>query len=73
METASSIVELALVQFNAHGSYSSCLVQRSCWARNVEYFLEWLSCMHFSGGGFCDVAIAEGLTVVLMLVIPSLS
>ncbi|KAI3811910.1 hypothetical protein L1987_16606 [Smallanthus sonchifolius] len=70
METTSSIVELALVQFNAHGSYSSCLVQRSGWARNVDYFLEWLLCMHFSGGGFCDAAIAEGLAEVLMMCPP---
>uniref|UniRef100_A0A251RQD3 Mediator of RNA polymerase II transcription subunit 25 n=1 Tax=Helianthus annuus TaxID=4232 RepID=A0A251RQD3_HELAN len=69
-EVGSSIVELALVQFNAHGSYSSCLVQRSGWARNVDYFLEWLSCMQFGGGGFCDAAIAEGLAEVLMMCPP---
>ncbi|KAC9456378.1 hypothetical protein E3N88_45798 [Mikania micrantha] len=66
-EATSSIVQLALVQFHAHGSYSSCLVKRSSWARNVNHFLEWLSCMHFSGGGFCDAAIAEGLDEVLMI------
>ncbi|KAD3642347.1 hypothetical protein E3N88_31571 [Mikania micrantha] len=54
-EATSSIVQLALVQFHAHGSYSS------------GHFLEWLSCMHFSGGGFCDAAIAEGLDEVLMI------
>ncbi|KAI7727497.1 hypothetical protein M8C21_001513 [Ambrosia artemisiifolia] len=43
MEAASSIVELALVQFNAHGSNSMYLVQRSGWVRNVDYFLECLS------------------------------
>ncbi|KAI7727500.1 hypothetical protein M8C21_001516, partial [Ambrosia artemisiifolia] len=68
-EGASSVVELALVQFNAHGSYT-CLVHRSGWTRNVDYFLEWLSCMHFSGGGFCDAAIAEGLAEVLMMCPP---
>ncbi|KAL8196371.1 hypothetical protein R6Q57_024666 [Mikania cordata] len=66
-EATSSIVQLALVQFHAHGSYSSCLVKRSSWERNVNHFLEWLSCMHFSGGGFCDAAIAEGLDEVLMI------
>ncbi|XP_076941986.1 mediator of RNA polymerase II transcription subunit 25-like [Bidens hawaiensis] len=70
-EATSSIVELALVQFNAHGPYSSCLVQRSGWARNVDYFMEWLSCMQFSGGGFSDAAIAEGLAEVLMICPPS--
>ncbi|KAI3714407.1 hypothetical protein L1987_73008 [Smallanthus sonchifolius] len=46
------------------------LTVRSGWARNVDYFLEWLSCMHFSGGGFCDAAIAEGLAEVLMMCPP---
>ncbi|XP_076939629.1 mediator of RNA polymerase II transcription subunit 25-like [Bidens hawaiensis] len=70
-EATSSIVELALVQFNAHVPYSTCLVQRSGWARNVDYFMEWLSCMQFSGGGFSDAAIAEGLAEVLMICPPS--
>ncbi|XP_076922546.1 mediator of RNA polymerase II transcription subunit 25-like [Bidens hawaiensis] len=66
-EATSSIFELALVQFNAHGPYSTCLVQRSGWARNFDYFMEWLSCMQFNGGGFSDAAIAEGLAEVLMI------
>ncbi|KAD4983036.1 hypothetical protein E3N88_19707 [Mikania micrantha] len=45
----------------------ACLVQRSGWTRNVDYFFEWLSALHFSGGGFCDAAIAEGLGEVLMM------
>nr|KAJ0218809.1 hypothetical protein LSAT_V11C300124910 [Lactuca sativa] len=46
----SPTVEMALVNFNAHGSYSA---------------------INFSGGGFCDAAIAEGLAEVLMM-FPSL-
>ncbi|KAL8227647.1 hypothetical protein R6Q57_015231 [Mikania cordata] len=67
LKSSGTIVELALVMFNTHGSYSSCLVQRSGWTRNVDYFFEWLSALHFSGGGFCDAAIAEGLGEVLMM------
>ncbi|CAH1414015.1 unnamed protein product [Lactuca virosa] len=67
----SPTVEMALVNFNAHGSYSACLIQRSGWTKNMNMFLEWLSAMNFSGGGFCDAAIAEGLAEVLMM-FPSL-
>lgn len=67
LKPSGTIVELALIIFNAHGSYSSCLVQRSGWTRNVDYFFEWLSSIHFSGGGFCDAAIAEGLGEALMM------
>ncbi|GJW29234.1 mediator of RNA polymerase II transcription subunit 25 isoform X1, partial [Tanacetum coccineum] len=66
-EAATPYVELALVVFNAHGSYSPFLVQRSGWTRSVDYFLEWLSAINFSGGGFCEAAIAEGLAEVLMM------
>ncbi|KAK9051117.1 hypothetical protein SSX86_027743 [Deinandra increscens subsp. villosa] len=67
LKSPGTVAELALIMFNSHGSYSSCLVQRSGWTRNVDYFFEWLSALHFSGGGFCDAAIAEGLGEVLMM------
>ncbi|KAI3763881.1 hypothetical protein L2E82_13879 [Cichorium intybus] len=70
MKPSGTLVELALIIFNAHGSFSSCLVQRSGWTRNVDYFFEWLSAMHFTGGGFCDAAIAEGLAETLMMFPP---
>ncbi|KAL9352439.1 hypothetical protein Peur_055119 [Populus x canadensis] len=69
-----SIVELSIVTFNSHGSYSeypllceACLVQRSGWTRDVDIFLQWLSAIPFAGGGFNDAAIAEGLSEALML------
>ncbi|KAJ8774518.1 hypothetical protein K2173_016964 [Erythroxylum novogranatense] len=63
----SSNAELSLVMFNAHGSYSACLVQRSGWTRDVDTFLQWLLAIPFSGGGFSDAAIAEGLSEALMM------
>ncbi|PIA39647.1 hypothetical protein AQUCO_02600241v1 [Aquilegia coerulea] len=62
-----SNAEFSLVVFNAHGSYSACLVQRSGWTKNVDLFLQWLSSISFTGGGFSDVAIAEGLSEALMM------
>ncbi|XP_061976172.1 mediator of RNA polymerase II transcription subunit 25-like isoform X2 [Populus nigra] len=62
-----SIVELSIVTFNSHGSYSACLVQRSGWTRDVDIFLQWLSAIPFAGGGFNDAAIAEGLSEALMM------
>ncbi|XP_023746257.1 mediator of RNA polymerase II transcription subunit 25 isoform X1 [Lactuca sativa] len=70
LKPSGTIAELALIIFNAHGSFSSCLVQRSGWTRNVDYFFEWLSAIHFTGGGFCDAAIAEGLGEALMMFPP---
>nr|GEW83401.1 hypothetical protein [Tanacetum cinerariifolium] len=43
------------------------LVHPSGWTRSVDYFLELLSAMNFSDGGFCEAAIAEGLNEVLMM------
>ncbi|KAA8532735.1 hypothetical protein F0562_032768 [Nyssa sinensis] len=60
-------IELSLVVFNAHGSYSACLVQRSGWTKDVDIFLQWLSALPFAGGGFNDAAIAEGLAEALMM------
>ncbi|KAH6771383.1 phytochrome and flowering time regulatory protein [Perilla frutescens var. hirtella] len=60
-------VELSLVVFNAHGPYSACLVQRSGWTRDMDLLFHWLSAIPFSGGGFNDAAIAEGLAEALMM------
>ncbi|PKA55557.1 Mediator of RNA polymerase II transcription subunit 25 [Apostasia shenzhenica] len=59
--------ELALIVFNTHGPYSAFLVQRSGWTKDVDVFLLWLLRVPFSGGGFGDVAIAEGLSEALMM------
>ncbi|KAM6571807.1 hypothetical protein CsatA_015887 [Cannabis sativa] len=66
-KTSNSSFELALVIFNTHGSYCGCLVQRSGWTKDIDNFLQWLSAIHFSGGGFNDAAIAEGLSEALMM------
>ncbi|XP_017621524.1 mediator of RNA polymerase II transcription subunit 25 isoform X1 [Gossypium arboreum] len=65
-KNTTSNVELSLVAFNTHGSYCACLVQRSGWTKDVDIFLQWLSAIPFSGGGFNDAAIAEGLSEALM-------
>ncbi|MCD7464729.1 Mediator of RNA polymerase II transcription subunit 25, partial [Datura stramonium] len=59
--------EASLVMFNTHGSYSACLVQRSGWTRDMDIFFQWLSAIPFSGGGFNDSAVAEGLAEALMV------
>ncbi|KAH0464009.1 hypothetical protein IEQ34_006795 [Dendrobium chrysotoxum] len=59
--------ELALVVFNSHGPYSAFLVQRTGWTKDLDVFLGWLSRIQFSGGGFGDVAIAEGLSDALTM------
>ncbi|WCJ24578.1 Mediator of RNA polymerase II transcription subunit 25 [Euphorbia peplus] len=64
---ATATVDLSLVTFYGHGSYSACLVQRSGWTRDVDIFLQWLSAIPFAGGGFSDAAIAEGLSEALMM------
>lgn len=46
---------------------AACLVQRSGWTRDIDLFLQWLSSIHFGGGGFNDAAIAEGLAEALMV------
>ncbi|GAU44368.1 hypothetical protein TSUD_241810 [Trifolium subterraneum] len=61
-----SNVEFALVTYNTHGCYSGILVQRTGWTRDPDVFLQWLSSIPFSGGGFNDAAIAEGLAEALM-------
>ncbi|KAL4280789.1 hypothetical protein GQ457_03G012230 [Hibiscus cannabinus] len=66
-KNSTSNVELSLVTFNTHGSYCACLVQRSGWTKDVDIFLQWLSALPFSGGGFNDAAIAEGLSEALMM------
>ncbi|XP_004513304.1 mediator of RNA polymerase II transcription subunit 25 isoform X2 [Cicer arietinum] len=62
-----SNVEFALVTYNTHGCYSGILVQRTGWTKDPDVFLQWLSSVPFSGGGFNDVAIAEGLAEALMM------
>ncbi|GMH27523.1 hypothetical protein Nepgr_029366 [Nepenthes gracilis] len=68
MSTASgSAFELAIVMFHTQGPYSGCGPQRSSWTRDVDNFLEWLSSLTFSGGGFDHAAIADGLAEALMM------
>ncbi|KAG6527726.1 hypothetical protein ZIOFF_009852 [Zingiber officinale] len=43
------------------------VVQRSGWTKDLDIFLQWLSTMCFSGGGFSEAAIAEGLSEALMM------
>ncbi|XP_078153645.1 mediator of RNA polymerase II transcription subunit 25-like isoform X5 [Carex rostrata] len=65
---AGPISEFALVMFSAHGPYSCFKVQRTGWTRDVERFLQWLTNLPFSGGGFGDACTAEGLSdAILML------
>ncbi|TYI46071.1 hypothetical protein E1A91_D13G080900v1 [Gossypium mustelinum] len=66
-QNSTSNVEFSLVTFYTHGSYCACLVQRSGWTKDVDIFLQWLSAIPFSGGGFNDAAIAEGLSEALMM------
>ena len=47
--------------------YAACLVQQSGWTRDLDIFLQWLSLIPFAGGGFSDVATAEGLAEALMV------
>ncbi|KAJ1385276.1 Mediator complex, subunit Med25, von Willebrand factor type A [Sesbania bispinosa] len=64
---SASNVEFALVTYNTHGCYSGCLVQRTGWTRDPDVFCTWLSAIPFTGGGFNDAAIAEGLAEALMM------
>eukprot|EP00256_Glycine_max_P060698 XP_014629641.1 mediator of RNA polymerase II transcription subunit 25 isoform X1 [Glycine max] len=66
-QNSSSSVEFALVSYNTHGCYSDCLVQRTGWTRDPDVFFLWLSSIPFSGGGFNDAVIAEGLAEALMM------
>ncbi|XP_055825757.1 mediator of RNA polymerase II transcription subunit 25 [Solanum dulcamara] len=66
-KSSAADVEVSLVMFNTHGSYSACLVQRSGWTRDMDTFLQWLSSIPFSGGGFNDAAVAEGLAEALVM------
>ncbi|XP_047330433.1 mediator of RNA polymerase II transcription subunit 25-like [Impatiens glandulifera] len=64
--------ELSLVMFTSNGTCTACLVQRSGWTRDVDIFLSWLSSLGFSGGGFNDAAVTEGLAEALTM-FPSVS
>ncbi|KAH0736526.1 hypothetical protein KY285_012233 [Solanum tuberosum] len=66
-KSSAADVEVSLVMFNTHGSYSACLVQRSGWTRDMDTFLQWLSAIPFLGGGFNDAAVAEGLAEALVM------
>ena len=46
---------------------AGCLVQRTGWTRDPDVFFLWLSAIPFTGGGFNDAAIAEGLAEALMV------
>ncbi|KAF3635097.1 hypothetical protein FXO37_26166 [Capsicum annuum] len=59
--------ELLLVVFYADDLSSGCTLQRSGWTRNIDMFSEWLSALPFSGGGFNDALVAEGLAESLMV------
>lgn len=61
---ALSCVAYFLLSLSCH---SACLVQRTGWTRDMDVFFDWLSALPFSGGGFSDVAIAEGLAEALMV------
>lgn len=59
------LIVLTIYTFQFH--LAGCLVQRSGWTRDIDNFLQWLSAVPFSGGGFNDAAIAEGLSEALMV------
>ncbi|XP_008791235.2 mediator of RNA polymerase II transcription subunit 25 [Phoenix dactylifera] len=59
--------EFALVVFNTHGPHSSFIVHHSGWTKDLDVFFQWLSGIPFSGGGFSEAAIAEGLAEALMM------
>ncbi|KAJ8547674.1 hypothetical protein K7X08_011260 [Anisodus acutangulus] len=59
--------ELSLVVFNVQGPYSDCMLQRSGWTRDIDILFQWLSAIHFSGGGFDDAAVTQGLAAALMM------
>ncbi|KAH1059603.1 hypothetical protein GLYMA_02G098500v4 [Glycine max] len=67
VQNSCSNVEFALVSYNTHGCYSGCLVQRTGWTRDPDVFFMWLSSIPFSGGGFNDAVIAEGLAEALVM------
>ncbi|GFP94588.1 mediator of RNA polymerase ii transcription subunit 25 [Phtheirospermum japonicum] len=64
---STSQVELSLIMFSAHDSYSGCLVQWSGWTKDMDIFFQWLSAIPFAVGGFNDAAIAEGLAKALTM------
>eukprot|EP00250_Pteridium_aquilinum_P010787 c19625_g2_i3 orf=3-2057(-) len=70
-KSAASFVEMALVVFYTHGSYSGCLVQQTGWTTNLDRFWQWVSRINFTGGGFGDAAIAEGLAEALLMCCPT--
>ncbi|XP_066321202.1 mediator of RNA polymerase II transcription subunit 25-like isoform X1 [Miscanthus floridulus] len=59
--------ELALIVFHTHGPFNAFCVQRSGWTKDIDAFLSWLSGISFSGRGFSEVPICEGLAEALMI------
>jgi mediator of RNA polymerase II transcription subunit 25 len=45
----------------------ACLLHQTGWTTSLDLFFKWLSCISFSGGGFGEVAIAEGLAEALLV------
>ena len=45
----------------------ACLLHQTSWTTNLELFSKWLSSINFSGGGFGEAAIAEGLAEALLV------
>ncbi|KAL6319536.1 hypothetical protein AAG906_014212 [Vitis piasezkii] len=66
-EASGGRVELSLVMYNSHGPYSGFLTQDSRTTRSMGTFLQWLSAISFSGDGYDDLAIAEGLADALLM------
>ncbi|KAJ3683442.1 hypothetical protein LUZ60_013669 [Juncus effusus] len=59
--------EFSMVIFNSHSNNNCFMWQRTGWTRNPDYYLSWLAGVHFSGGGFSDSCIAEGLSETLIM------
>ena len=45
----------------------ACLLHQTSWTTNLDLFSKWLSSINFSGGGFGEAAIAEGLAEALLV------
>lgn len=59
--------EFAVVMYSTKGPYSDCMLSRSGWTSDVDYFLDMLSNLRLTGGGLQDVAVTEGLADALMM------
>ncbi|MCO5574788.1 hypothetical protein L7F22_028580 [Adiantum nelumboides] len=70
-KTPGPVAEMALVVFYTHGPYNGCLLQQTGWTTNSDKFCQWVSSINFTGGGFGDAAIAEGLAEALLMCCPT--